>query len=178
MMLSTMQDSPLTVQALFEQGARVHANREVVTFDGVGTKRIRFAALALRVRRLAAALQRLGVQPGERVGTFCWNCQEHLEAYFAVPCMGAVLHTLNIRLFPDQIEYVINHAANRVVIVDSSLVLLLTPVIPRLRTVQHFIVIGDAPFPGNAHRYEDLLAAESADADLPTVDERAAAAMC
>lgn len=173
-----MQDTyPLTVQTLFEHGARVFADSEVVTFTGAGTRRARFHEVARRARCLAAALRRLGLQPGDRVGTFCWNTQEHLEAYFAVPCMGAVLHTLNIRLFPDQIEYVINHAANRIVIVDSSLVSLLIPVVPRLRTVEHFIVIGDAPFPGNAHRYDDLLAAETP-ADMPAVEERSAAAMC
>ena len=125
-MLSSMQDShPLTVQTLFEQGARLFADSAVVTFTGAGTRRVRFAEVADRVRRLAAALHRLGVRAGDRVGTFSWNTQEHLEAYFAVPCMGAVLHTLNIRLFPDQIAYVINHAEDSVIILDASLIPLL-----------------------------------------------------
>jgi len=175
MMNSTMQDSPLTVQTMFEHGARVFADREVITFDGVATKRIRFADLAQRVRRLAAALQRLGVQPGERVGTFCWNCQEHVEAYFAVPCIGAVLHTLNIRLYADQIAYIVNHAEDRVLIVDASLLPLLTPIMPKLTTVRHIIVIGDA---SAELRYEDLLISENTDIVWPTLDERSAAAMC
>src|ERR1051325_7851330 len=157
-MQSTMQNTPLTVQTIFEQGAAVHPDSEVVTFDGIGTRRIRFADLAVRVRQLSAALARLGVQAGDRVGTFCWNCQEHLEAYFAVPCMGAVLHTLNIRLFPEQIAYVINHAEDHVVIVDQSLIPLLTPILPKLTTVRHFVVIGDAAsFPGAALGYEEIL---------------------
>ena len=101
-------------------------------------------------QRLAAALHRLGVKPGERVGTFCWNYQEHLEAYFAVPCMGAVLHTLNIRLFPEQIAYIVNHAEDRVIIrrrlaASRSW----RRCVPKLKTVRHFIVIGDgSAFPG------------------------------
>src|SRR5262245_22723933 len=112
-----MPSSGLTVQTLFEQGERVHATSEVVTFDGVATRRATFAQVAERARRLAAALAKLGVQPGDRVGTFCWNTQEHVEAYFAVPCMGAVLHTINVRLYADQIAYIVNHAGNSVVIV-------------------------------------------------------------
>jgi fatty-acyl-CoA synthase len=146
-MLSTMQDYPLTVRAIFEHGERVHADSKVVTFDGVNTNHVSFAQVAQRARRLAAALRRLGVQPGERVGTFCWNCQEHLEAYFAVPCIGAVLHTLNLRLFPEQIAYIVNHAEDRVVILDASLIPLLAPIFPKLTTVRHFIVIGDVPYP-------------------------------
>src|SRR5712691_11187202 len=146
MMLSTMQDShPLTVQTLFEHGASVYADSEVATFDGIQTRRVTFAHVAQRARRLAAALQRLGVQPGERIGTFCWNCQEHLEAYFAVPCMGAVLHTLNLRLFPEQIAYIVNHAEDSVIILDASLIPLLAPIVSKLTSVRHFIVIADGP---------------------------------
>src|SRR5262245_10815487 len=99
-MLSTMQDHPLTVTSLFEHGRTIHGGSQVATYEGARTRRVTFAQLAERAGRLAAALVRLGVKPGDRVGTFCWNTQEHLEAYFAVPGMGAVLHTLNIRLFP------------------------------------------------------------------------------
>jgi len=180
-MLSTMQDSyPLSVQALFEQGARLFADSEVVTFTGAGTRRIRFGKLAQRVRCLAAALKRLGVQPGDRVATFCWNTQEHLEAYFAIPCMGAVLHTVNIRLFPDQIAYVINHAEDRVILLDASLIPSLLPILSRLETVRHFVIIGDgaAEFPGAALGYEDILAAEKPEFVMPALNERSAAAMC
>ncbi|MBI2804339.1 MAG: long-chain fatty acid--CoA ligase [Planctomycetes bacterium] len=179
-MLSTMQDSyPLNLRAIFEHGERVAADSAVVTFDGTCTRRATFAQVAQRARRLAAALVRLGIQPGDRVGTFLWNCQEHLEAYFAVPCIGAVLHTLNLRLFPEQIAYIVNHAENRAIIVDESLVPLLTGILPRLTTVQHFIVVGaPAAFPGRAHGYEDLLMRETSDSSLPDLDERSAAAMC
>jgi fatty-acyl-CoA synthase len=179
-MLSTMQDAyPLTVQTLFEQGARIFADSEVVTSTGVGTRRIRYAAFADRARQLSAALHRLGVQPGDRVGTFCWNTQEHLEAYFAVPCMGAVLHTLNIRLFPEQIVYVINHAEDRVLIVDATLLHVLIPILPKLTSVRHFIIIGDgSALPAKHFAYEELLANEKPDFAMPALDERSAAAMC
>jgi len=174
-----MQDYPLTVRAIFEHGERVYADSEVVSFDGAATTRASFAQVADRARRLAAALLRLGVQPGERVGTFCWSCQEHLEAYFAVPCIGAVLHTLNVRLFPDQIAYIINHAEDSAIIVEESLVPVLSPILPKLTTVRHFIVIGGPEaFPVPAHRYDDLLNRERPVAALPAVDERAAAVMC
>src|SRR5690606_17974295 len=97
-MLSTMQDHPLTIRDLFEHGRRVYSDSEALTFDGEGVQRATFGQIGERVERLAAALDRLGVRPGDRVGTFCWNEQQHLEAYLAVPSMGAVLHTLNIRL--------------------------------------------------------------------------------
>ena len=179
-MQSTMQDSyPLTVNALFEHGASVFSASQVVTFDGTSTRRASFKQVAQRARKLAAALQRLGVKPGDRVGTFCWNCQEHLEAYFAVPCIGAVLHTLNLRLFPEQIAYIVNHAEDSVIIVDASLIPVLAPIVPKLTTVRHFIVIGDpSGFPGAPLQYEDLLGKEDADFTFPAIDERMPAAMC
>ena len=108
-MLSTMQDHPLTISDLFHYGRTVHGHSRVATFTGehTPTRHATFAAIAERADRLASALTRLGVQPGDRVATFSWNSQEHLEIYFAVPSMGAVLHTLNIRLFPEQLAYVI-----------------------------------------------------------------------
>ena len=124
------------------------------------------------------------MRPGDRVGTFAWNNQEHMEAYLAIPCMGAVLHTLNIRLFPEQLSYVVNHAADKVVIVDDSLVQLLAGVLKDLRTVEAFILVGKGDGSALAatgkpvYRYEELLAAESLDFPWPEIDERAAAAMC
>jgi fatty-acyl-CoA synthase len=179
-MLSTMQDRPLTVTTILEHGRRVHATSEVVTFEGDGARRASFAAIAERAERLAAALTRLGVRPGDRVGTFCWNSQEHLEAYLAVPAMGAVLHTLNIRLFPEQLVYVANHAEDRVLLVDDSLVPLLARVRDQLETVEHVVVVGrgDAAVLGRALRYEELLAAERPGFAWPELDERSAAAMC
>ena len=180
-MQSTMQDGPLTVTALFEHGRKVFGTSQVATYEGERTRRATFADIGERAERLAAALARLGVRPGDRVGTFCWNAQEHLEAYFAVPAMGAVLHTLNIRLFPEQLTYVANHAADRVILVDESLVPLLARVRRDLTTVEHVVVIGrgDAAALGaDVLRYDELLAAERPDFAWPRVDERSAAAMC
>jgi len=179
-MLGTMQDHPLVISDLFEHGRRVYADSEVLTFDGEGVRRATFAQVGERAMRLAAALHRLGVRPDDRVGTFCWNSQEHLEAYLAVPGMGAVLHTLNIRLFPEQLAYVINHGEDHVILVEDTLVPLLARVAPQLRTVEHVVVIGggDASALGKVLRYEDLLAAENPTYEWPELDERSAAAMC
>src|SRR5690348_948614 len=121
-MLSTMQDFPLTVQCLFQHGAALHSASRIAAFDGECVRHTTYADAAARMHKLAAALQRLGIRPGDRVGTFCWNTPPHLEAYFAIPCMGAVLHTLNARLFPEQLAYIVNHAEDRVIIVDASMV--------------------------------------------------------
>ncbi len=179
---STMQDFPLTITSVLRHGRRVYADRECVTWTGDGGRRATYAEVADNAERLAAALARLGVRPGERVATFCWNTQEHLEAYFAIPCMGAVLHTLNIRLFPEQLAYVVNHAEDKVVIVDASLVPVLARVAGELRTVEHYIVVGDGDASalngGAVSRYHDLLAAEEPGYAWPAIDERSAAAMC
>ncbi|MGH8972864.1 MAG: long-chain fatty acid--CoA ligase [Acidimicrobiia bacterium] len=180
-MLSTMQDFPLTITSLFRHGRSVYGGSQVVTFDGDSSRRATFAEVAERADRLAAALARLGIGEGDRVGTFAWNTQEHLEAYFAVPCMGAVLHTLNIRLFPEQLTYIVNHAEDRVILVDATLIPLLAKVAKDLKTVEHFVVIGsgDGSALGDSIlSYEELLAAEEPGYDWPEVDERSAAAMC
>ncbi len=181
-----MQDFPLTIGMILRHGQAVYGDSEVVTFEGDGSRRATFAEVAGRAGQLAGALQRLGIEAGDRVGTFQWNNQEHLEGYLAIPTMGAVLHTLNIRLFPELLTYVVNHAEDRVVIVDDSLVPLLARVAPDLKTVEHFIVVGsgdasalaDAAAGADVLRYEELLAAEDAEFPWPDVDERAAAAMC
>jgi fatty-acyl-CoA synthase len=176
-----MMDSPLTLATIFQHGRTVYGDSEVVTHDGDGVfRRATFAEVAVRAEQLACALARLGVECGDRVATFSWNTQEHLEAYLAVPAMGAVLHTLNIRLFPEQVAYIIEHAEDKVILVDDSLVPLLAPLVPQLRTVKHFIIVGRgdvAAIPG-ALRYEELLAAERGAFAWPALDERAAAAMC
>src|ERR1700689_2630130 len=143
MIRSTMQDFPLTISSIMRHGAAVYGGSECVTWTGAGARRASYRHVAANAGRLAGALARLGIKPGDPVGTFCWNTQEHLEAYFGVPAMGAVLHTLNIRLFPEQLVYVINHAEDRVLIVDATLLPLLVPILPKLTTVRHFILIGD-----------------------------------
>jgi len=120
-MNSTMQDSPLSITELFRHGAQVYPDSEIITFEGEQARHTSYAKVAERVNRLAGALRTLGIVPGDRVGTLSWNHQEHMEAYFAIPCMGAVLHTLNLRLPPPQLAQIINHAEDRVVIVDDSL---------------------------------------------------------
>ena len=192
-MLSTMQDFPLTIGMIFRHGRAVHPDGQVVTFDGEGTRSATFTEIADRAERLAAALDRLGVGAGDRVATLCWNHQEHVEAYFAIPGMGAVLHTLNLRLFPEQLEYIVNHAEDRVVILDASLLPILTPLAHTFGTVEHYVVIGAAEAEAlDALRaaataagrgadvldYETLLAAEAPGFAWPEVDERSAAAMC
>ncbi|WP_245623167.1 long-chain fatty acid--CoA ligase [Spirillospora albida] len=187
MIPSTMQDFPLDVAAILRHGARVHGGSECVTWTGGGEPhRATFAEVAANAGRLAGALARLGVRPGARVATFCWNNQEHLEAYFAVPAMGAVLHTLNIRLFPEQLAHIVNHADDQVVIVDDTLVPLLARVVDRLPAVEAFVVVGDGdagPLEANPNgapvmRYHELLAAEEPDHPWPAVDERSAASLC
>ena len=182
MTLSTMQDFPLTITAILRHGRRVYADSECVTWTDTGARRATFAEVADNADRLAAALTKLGVRDGDRVGTFCWNTQEHLEAYFAIPCLGAVLHTLNIRLFPEQLAYVINHAEDRVIIVDDSLIPVLARVVDDLETVEKFIVVGDGDASAlgdrDVLRYHDLLAAEATGFEYPELDERQAAAMC
>jgi fatty-acyl-CoA synthase len=179
-MLSTMQDFPLTIAHILRHGQSVHGRSEVTTFEGESTRRASFTTVAERAERLAGALRRLGIGEGDRVGTFCWNNQEHLEAYLAVPAMGAVLHTLNIRLFPEQLSFVINDAEDRVIIVDDTLVPVLARVVKELKTVERFIVVGsgDASPLGDVLRYDELLAAEQPGFSWPDVDERSAAAMC
>jgi fatty-acyl-CoA synthase len=178
-MLSTMSDFPLTITSIFEHGVKVHGASEVATWTGNGLKCATFREIGARTRQLARALERLGIREGDRVGTLCWNTQEHLEAYFAVSSMGAVIHTLNLRLFPDQLAYVINHAEDRLIIVDASLVPLLAGIAKDLRSVERYIVVGEAAgLPGQTLIYEDLLAAEQPDFEWPLVDERSAAAMC
>ena len=186
-MQSTMQDFPLTVGMIFRHGRAVFGESEVVTFEGDGSRRATYAEVAVRSDRLAVGLQSLGITTGDRVGTFLWNTQEHLEAYFAVPGIGAILHTLNLRLFPEQLVYIVNHAADRVIIVDDNLVPVLSRVAGELKTVERYVVVGDgdaseleAAAP-NAEvlRYDALLAASDPTGfEYPEVDEKAAAAMC
>jgi fatty-acyl-CoA synthase len=179
-MKSTMQDAPLLIRDILLHGQRVHGDSTVITIEEGGHRAATFAEVAMRAERLAAALRRLGVHDGDRVGTFCWNNQGHLEAYLAIPCMGAVLHTLNIRLPAEQLAYVVNHAEDRVVIVDASLIPLLATVKDDLKTVETVIVVGEgdtSPL-GETLSYERLLAAEDTGFEWPDLDERSAAVMC
>ncbi len=131
-MRSTMQETPLSIATLVRYGTTVHGSSEVVTWTGDGARTATYAEVGRRAAQLAHALRELGVRGDDRVGTFMWNNQEHLEAYLAVPAMGAVLHPLNIRLFPDQLAYIADHAADKVVLVDGSVLPLLAKVLGQL----------------------------------------------
>ncbi|MFS8477472.1 MAG: fatty acid--CoA ligase [Micromonosporaceae bacterium] len=186
-MRSTMMDFPLQIARILEHGSTVHGRAEVVTWTGDQPRRMSYAEVGAQAARLAHALRDdLGVTGDDRVATFMWNNAEHLVAYLAVPSMGAVLHTLNIRLFPDQVAYVANHAEDKVVLVDSTLMPLLAKVLPQMSTVRHVVVVGGAdPQPLAAaaphvavHAWEDLLRDKPDHYDWPAVDERDAAALC
>ena len=147
MLESTMQDVPLTITALMRHGRRVHADARILTCHAPDDiTEATFAEVADRADQLAAALRDIGVAPGDRVGTFLWNNQRHMEAYLAIPCMGAVLHTLNIRLFPEQLAYVADHAADKAIIVDGSLAPLLARVIEELPQVETIITCGEGDY--------------------------------
>lgn len=183
-MRATMMDLPLSTQMIFRHGSRIHAKSRVGTFDGSRFVFSSFAEVSLRVERLALALSALGIQPGERVATYCWNHQPHLEAYLAIPAMGAVLHTLNVRLFPEQVAGIMNHAEDSALIVDESLLTQILPILPKIPSLRHVIVIGTAPVDsktiGHAktHHYEELLQATHGSVTWPELNERDAAVVC
>jgi fatty-acyl-CoA synthase len=181
---STIQDFPLTVTSILLYGTTIHADRVIVTATDDGYRQCSFGELGVRAATLANGLRRLGVTGDERVATFMWNTQEHLEAYFAVPCMGAVLHPLNVRLSDEQIEFIANDAEDQVVIVDMSLAPQLARVLPRMETVGTIVAVGDGDIDvlsaagKEVVRYEELLGSESDEYPWPELDERSAAAMC
>jgi len=179
-MRATMQDVPLLVSGILRHGQQVYGDSQVVTVTADGYRSASFREVGARAEQLAKALARLGVGPGDRVGTFCWNDQEHLEAYMAVPSMGSVLHTLNLRLFPEQLASVVNHAEDRVVVVDGSIAPLFARVRGECKTVEHVVVVGegDTTGLGETLSYDELVGAEEPGIEWPALDERDAAAMC
>ena len=176
-------DYQLTLKHVLDRMRGPCADGEVVTLmDAEGGKtRASYGEVAERVDALARALESLGVERGDRVATFMWNSQPHLELYMAAPCMGAVLHMLNIRLFEEQLTYIANHAKDKIVFVDDCLVDTLAKVAPSFETVERFIVIGDED-PGSlpdALSYEELLAEQPGGTfDYPELDDRQAAGLC
>jgi fatty-acyl-CoA synthase len=179
-MQSTMQDAPLLVREILRHGKESHGRSEVVTFEGTGFRRASFAEVAVNAERLASGLASIGVGIGDRVATFCFNHQEHLEAYLAIPSMGAILHTLNVRLFPEQLKYVIEHAEDKVIICDASIAAALAKVVGDCATVERIITVGegDTSVLGETLSYADLLAAGEPGYAWPDIDERQTAAMC
>ncbi|GAA4606402.1 fatty-acyl-CoA synthase [Actinoplanes octamycinicus] len=183
-MLGLMQDRPLTLPHLFHRAEQLFGHKRLVTAE-VGRERdTTIAEWAGRVRRLATMLDTLGVSAGGRVGTFCWNTDRHLELYLAAPCTGRVLHTLNIRLFAEQLVYIVNHAEDEVVFVDRSLLPVFRPLMDQLATVRAIVVIDDGaaceiPDDPRVHDYETLLAAaDPVTGRFEVADENRAAAMC
>ncbi|MGW7254513.1 long-chain fatty acid--CoA ligase [Streptomyces sp. NPDC054834] len=184
--LSTMQDVPLLISKILTHGSTIHGASQVTTWTSEGEPHRRsYAEIGARAAQLAHALREdLGVRDDNRVATLMWNNAEHTEAYFAIPSMGAVLHTLNLRLPPEQLAWIVNHAADRVVIANGSLLPLIAPLLPHLETVEHVVVTGpgdrsllaDAGIP--VHEYEELIAGKPTTYDWPELDERQAAAMC
>ncbi|RKN37990.1 long-chain fatty acid--CoA ligase [Streptomyces hoynatensis] len=193
-MLGTMQDTPLLISRILRHGSTVHARSQVTTWAGEAPpRRLSFADLGARAARLAHALrEEFRVQPGDRCATLMWNTAEHVEAYFAIPAMGAVLHTLNLRLPARQLGWIIDHAADRVILVNDTAVPLLAPLLPALDRVEHLVVVGPgAPADPAAlealaasgtraavHDYEALIAGRPTGYDWPEFDERTAAALC
>jgi fatty-acyl-CoA synthase len=189
MLEGLMQDDfQLTLQHALGRMRTCHPEGQIATLTDAGVRRASYGQTCERVDRLARALGDLGVGEGERVATFAWNNQRHFELYMAVPCVGAVLHTLNIRLFADQLTYIVNHAEDRVIFVDDSLVPILARLAPTFEGVRHYVVMGEpgagqpdadvSALPGAIH-YEQLLAqAGGGEFEYPRLDERQAAALC
>ena len=181
-MQGLMMDYPLTLTHFFERSRRLFPAKPVATrVPGQPLFRYTYADFADRVCRLAGALPGLGVGPGDRVGTFAWNSHRHLELYWAAPLSGAVLHTVNIRLSPRDIVYIVNHAGDTVLFVDASLWPVIEPLRPELRTVRRYVVLPDdaaASLPAGVPDYEGLLAAARPVTDWPRLDEGQAAGMC
>jgi acyl-CoA synthetase (AMP-forming)/AMP-acid ligase II len=179
-----MMDEPLMISAILEHAARWHGDTEVVS-RGLDKKihRATYKEVAARTAQLAHALADYGIRPGDRLGTFAWNSQRHLELYYAISGSGAIIHTVNPRLFADQIEYIVNHAHDRVMFVDPDLVRLLEPLAERFPHVETYVVLCDeAALPTtslpNVRSYEAFIAGRPQTYEWPVFDERTAAALC
>jgi fatty-acyl-CoA synthase len=185
-MTGLMMDYPLTLTHILERSAKIYPRREIVSRLPDGSfHRYTYLDFYRRVHRLAHVLKGLGLKEGDRVGTLCWNSFRHLELYFAVPCAGLVLHTLNLRLAPDQLAYIANHAGDSAIFADASLLSVLEPIRKELTSVRHIIVLNDlgASLPSvatdDAIDYESALdSAPNKALEWPRLDENAAAATC
>jgi acyl-CoA synthetase (AMP-forming)/AMP-acid ligase II len=174
-----MMDFPLTLSAIFRRAEQLFRRREIVwRAADRSVKRYTFADFTVRARRLATALETLGVRPEDRVATLAWNHGPHLEAYFGIPLIGAVLHTLNLRLHPDELAYIVEHAGDRAVLVDETLLPLWEQVRPKVAVKDVIVFNATRPVPAGYHDYEALVAAAAPLADRPDPDENAAVAMC
>ncbi len=182
-MLGTMQDWPLLVSKLIDHAAIYHGQREIVSLSCEGPKhRTNWATVRGRAKQVAGALRRLGMQPGDRIATLAWNTWRHVESWYGISGMGGVAHTINPRLFEEQIIYIANHAEDRVLFFDLTFVKLVDKLAPSLSTIEHFVLLTDrAHMPESSLNllcYEDLLAAESVDAPWTDMPENAPAGLC
>ena len=180
-----MQDRPLLISTLIEHANTFHPRAEIVSRTVEGPiHRCTYGDIYRRSKRAAKALIALGVLPGDRIATLAWNGYRHMELYFGVSGMGAVLHTINPRLFPEQIEYIANHAEDKVLFFDLTFLPLLEKLAPALKTVKTFVAMTDrAHMPATAKItnllcYEDLIGAQDDDYAWPTFDERTASSLC
>jgi len=178
-----MMDTPLSLIHLFDRATRLFADKQVVTATPTGIQRITYGEWGERTRRLGGVLDDLGISDDGRVATFAWNTARHLELYFAPPCTGRVSHTLNLRLFPEQLTYIVNHGEDEVIFLDHSVAGLIWPLMETFQTVRHVVLMDDgAPAPDadaisqKVHDYEDLLGAASP-VDWTTFDENRAGSM-
>ncbi|SFA96699.1 fatty-acyl-CoA synthase [Lentibacillus halodurans] len=179
-----MMQTPLTIGSMLEHAEKFFAKKEVISQTHDKLHHLTYAAIGERTRRLMNALGQLGVQKGDRVGTLAWNHHRHLEIYFAAPGMGAVLHTINIRLAPEHIIYIINHAEDKILFVDEDILPLIEKVRDKLQTVEAFVVMSDKDeLPASnlnpLYSYEKLL--QTGDPEHPfekNIDENDPAGMC
>jgi len=181
-MQGLMMDYQLTLQHFYNRAVRIFPRKEIVTQTDTGLHRYTFGEWGKRTAQLANALHRAGVKEGDRIATFGWNTYRHLELYFAIPCIGAVLHTLNIRLFADQLAYIVNNAEDSMIFVDGDLVPILEGLADRLTTVKQYVIMGEAPSATGKLQpsvdYETFIAGQPVQYDWPQLDENTAAAMC
>jgi fatty-acyl-CoA synthase len=181
-MQGLMQNWPLTVDRILDHAARVHAGREIVSrlTDG-SIRRTTYGAMHARAKQLSNALIELGIRPGDRVATLAWNSERHMECWYGAMSIGAVLHTINPRLHPDQLAWIANDAAGRVLVLDTSFVPLIEPIRDRL-PFEHYVIIADpSQMPGSALDalcYEDWIGAQATSAGWGGFDENSACGLC
>ena len=185
MLSGLMMDYPLTIDRVLEHGNRLYPYKQIKTkLPGGGLHTYSYRDLYRRVKRLCNLLEGLGVAPGDRVGTFAWNNYQHVELYFGAPGAGAVVHTLNIRLFPEQLAFIINHAEDKVIFIDATLLPLIERIAAEIGAVEHFVLFNTPPegveakLPGKIHDYEALMAAASEDYSWRVEDENQAMGLC
>jgi len=183
-MQGLMQQTPLTMVHIFERAEKYHSEKTITTATATGIERTTYGEWAARTRQLGGVLNKLGISKNGRVATFAWNSARHLELYFAPPCTGRVTHTLNIRLFPEQLTYIVNHAEDEVIFIDRSLFALIAPLLPTFTTVKHLVIMddgkGDVPKSVDGyqmHDYEELLKGTPG-VEFNITDENLASSMC